>query len=118
MNVPLLLCNVFHCNNVLPNKVEKIFTLIMAETSSKGINKISFSIKQMPYRKGFCYSKTKRYCENKVKAGQKGIITKQGKTVNSTHVFNDDFLVCLTKNEVKKPIVELIVLFLFKIYNF
>ena len=29
----------------------------MAETSSKGINKISFSIKQMPYRKGFCYSK-------------------------------------------------------------
>ena len=26
-NVPLLLCNVFHCNNVLPNKVEKIFTL-------------------------------------------------------------------------------------------
>ena len=49
--------------------------------------------------------------------GQKGIITKQGKTVNSTHVFNDDFWVCLTKNEVKKPIVELIVLFLFKIYN-
>ena len=28
-NVPLLLCNanVFHCNNVFPNKVEKIFTL-------------------------------------------------------------------------------------------
>ena len=26
-NVPLLLCNVFHCNNVLPNKVENIFTL-------------------------------------------------------------------------------------------
>ena len=44
-----------------------------------------------------------------MKAGQKGIITKQqGKTVNSTHVFNDDFWVCLTKNEVKKPIVELI----------
>ena len=59
----------------------------MAETSPKGINKISFSIKQMPYRKGFCYSKTKRFCENKMKAGQKGIITKQqGKTVNSTHV--------------------------------
>ena len=54
-----------------------------------------------------------------MKAGQKGIITKQqGKTVNSTHVFNDDFWVCLTKNEVKKPIVELIVLFLFKIYKF
>ena len=54
-----------------------------------------------------------------MKAGQKGIITKQqGKTVNSTQVFNDDFWVCLTKNEVKKPIVELIVLFLFKIYNF
>ena len=92
----------------------------MAETSSKGINKISFSIKQMPYRKGFCYSKTKRFCENKMKAGQKGIITikQQGKTVNSTHVFNDDFWVCLTKNEVKKPTVELLVLFLFKIYNF
>ena len=42
----------------------------MAETSPKGINKISFSIKQMPYRKGFCYSKTKRFCENKMKAGQ------------------------------------------------
>ena len=26
-NVPLLLRNVFHCNNVLPNKVEEIFTL-------------------------------------------------------------------------------------------
>ena len=26
-NVPLLLCSVFHCNNVFPNKVEKIFTL-------------------------------------------------------------------------------------------
>ena len=65
----------------------------MAETSSKGINKISSSIKQMPYRKGFCYSKTKRFCENKMKADQKGIITikQQGKTVNSTHVFNDDF---------------------------
>ena len=38
-----------------------------------------------------------------MKAGQKGIITKQqGKTVNSTHVFNNDFWVCLTKNEVKK----------------
>ena len=36
---------------------------------------------------------------------------------NSTHVFSDDFWVCLTKNEVKKP-VEPIVLFLFKIYNF
>ena len=83
----------------------------MAETSPKGINKIYFSIKQMPYQKGFC--------ENKMKAGQKGIITKQqGKTVNSTHVFNDDFWFCLTKNEAKKPIVELIVLFLFKIYNF
>ena len=91
----------------------------MAETSPKGINKISFSIKQMSYRKGFSYSRMKRFCENKMKAGQKGIITKQqGKTVNSTHVFNDDFWVCLTKNEVKKPIVELIVLFLFKIYNF
>ena len=91
----------------------------MAETSPKGINKISFSIKQMSYRKGFSYSRTKRFCENKMKAGQKGIITKQQKkTVNSTHVFNDDFWVCLTKNEVKKPIVELIVLFLFKIYNF
>ena len=90
----------------------------MAETSPKGVNKISFSIKQMPYRKGFCYSKTKRFCENKMKAGQKGIITKQGKTVNSTQVFNDDSWVCLTKNEVKKPIVELIVPFLFKIYNF
>ena len=91
----------------------------MAETSPKGINKISFSIKQMPYRKEFCYSKTKRFCENKMKAGQKGIIIKQqGKAVNSTHVFNDDFWVCLAKNEVKKPIVELIVLFLFKIYNF
>ena len=44
----------------------------MAETSPKGINKTSFSIKQMPYRKGFCYSKTKRFCENKMKAGQKG----------------------------------------------
>ena len=54
-----------------------------------------------------------------MKAGQKGIITKQqGKTVNSTYAFNDDFWVCLTKNEVKKPIVELIVLFLFKIHNF
>ena len=55
-----------------------------------------------------------------MKAGQKGIIIKQqGKTVNSTHVFNDDFWVCnLTKNKVKKPIVELIVLFLFKLYNF
>ena len=85
-NVPLLLCNVFHCNNVFPNKVEKIFTLtlIMAETSPKGINKISFSTKQMPYRKGFCYSKTKRFCENKMKAGQKGIITKkQGETVRT-----------------------------------
>ena len=94
----------------------------MAETSSKDINKISFSIKQMPYRKRFCYSKTKRFCENKMKAGQRGIITmkQQGKTVNSTHVFNDndDFWVCLTKNEAKKLIVELIVLFLFKIYNF
>ena len=66
----------------------------------------------MPCRKGFCYSKTKRFCKNKMKAGQKGIITKQqGKTVNSTYVFNDDFWVCLTKNEVKKPIVEPIVLF-------
>ena len=73
----------------------------------------------MSYRKGFSYSRTKRFCENKMKAGQKGIITKQqGKTVNSTHVFNDDFWVCLTKNEVKKPIVELIVLSLFKIYSF
>ena len=91
----------------------------MAETSPKCINKVSFSIEQMPYRKGFCYSKTKRFCENKIKDGQKGIITKQQqKTVNSTHVFNDGFWVCLTKNEVKKPIVELIVLFLFKIYNF
>ena len=53
-----------------------------------------------------------------MKADQKGIIIKQGKTVNSTHVFNDDFWACLTKNEVKKTIVELIVLFLFKIYNF
>ena len=55
-----------------------------------------------------------------MKAGQKGIITikQQGKTVNSTHVFNDDFWGCLTKNKVKKPIVELIVIFLFKIYNF
>ena len=53
-----------------------------------------------------------------MKAGQKRIITKQEKRVNSTHVFNDDFWVCLTKSEVKKPIVELIVLFLFKIYNF
>ena len=66
----------------------------------------------------YYYSKTKRFCENKMKAGQKGIIIKQGKTVNSTHVFNDDFWACLTKNEVKKPVVELIVLFLFKIYNF
>ena len=92
----------------------------MAETSPKGINKISFSIKQRSYRKGFSYSRTKRSCENKMKAGQKGIITtkQQGKTVNSMHVFNDDFWVCLTKNEVKKPIVELIVLFLFKISNF
>ena len=73
----------------------------------------------MSYRKGFSYSRTKRFCENKMKAGQKGIyITKQGKTVNSTHVFNDYFWVCLTKNEVKKPIVELIVLLLFKIYSF
>ena len=54
-----------------------------------------------------------------MKAGQKGIIIKQQrKTVNGTHVLNDDFLVCLNKTEVKKPIVELIVLFLFKIYNF
>ena len=51
----------------------------MAETSPKGINKISFSIKQMPYRKGFCYSKTKRFCENKMKAGQKGITKKNSK---------------------------------------
>ena len=43
----------------------------MAETSPKGINKISFSIKQMSYRKGFSYSRTKRFCENKMKAGQK-----------------------------------------------
>ena len=48
----------------------------MAETSPKGINKISFSIKQMLYREGFCYSKTKRFCENKMRAGQKGIVTK------------------------------------------
>ena len=45
----------------------------MAETSSKGIHKISFSIKQMPYRKGFSYSKTKRFCENKIKDGQKKV---------------------------------------------
>ena len=91
----------------------------MAETSPKGINKIPFSIKPMPCRKGFCYSKTKRFYENKMKAGQKGIIIKQQeKTVKSTHVFNDDFWVCLTKNKVKNPIVELIVLFLFKIYIF
>ena len=36
---------------------------------------------------------------------------------NSTQVFNDDFWVCLTKNEVKNPIGELVVL-LFKIYKF
>ena len=54
-----------------------------------------------------------------MKAGQKGIIIKQqGKTVKSTHVFNDDFWASLTKNEVKKSIVELVVLFLLKIYNF
>ena len=45
-----------------------------------------------------------------MKAGQKGIII--------THVFNDDFWACLTKNEVKKSIVELVVLFLLKIHNF
>ena len=43
-----------------------------------------------------------------MKADQKGIIIKQGKTVNSTHVFNDDFWACLTKNEVKKTIVKLL----------
>ena len=43
----------------------------------------------MSYRKGFSYSRMKRFCENKMKAGQKGIITKQqGKTVNSTHVYS------------------------------
>ena len=31
----------------------------------------------MLYRKGFSYPKTKRFCENKIKAGQKGIIIKQ-----------------------------------------
>ena len=64
----------------------------------------------MPYWKGFC--------EKKMKAGQKGIIVKQEKTVKSTHAFNDDFWFSLPKNEVKNPIVELIDLFLFKIFNF
>ena len=36
---------------------------------------------------------------------------------NSTYALNDDVWICLTKNEAKKPIVELIVLFLFKIYK-
>ena len=39
----------------------------MAETSPKGINK------------GFSYSRTKRFCENKMKAGQKGIIIANNK---------------------------------------
>ena len=49
----------------------------------------------MPYWKGFC--------EKKMKAGQKGIIVKQEKTVKSTHAFNDDFWFSLPKNEVKNP---------------
>ena len=54
-----------------------------------------------------------------MKSDKKGIVIKQqGKIVNSTHVYNDDFWVSLTKNEVKKLIVKkLIVLFLFKIYS-
>ena len=45
-----------------------------------------------------------------MKAGQKYIL--------STHVLNDGFWICLTKNKVKKPMVDPTVLFLFKIYNF